>query len=242
VLDTLVERNANRLLSSINELAKHGADFGQALKALLSILHQVSVAQAAPDYTEHTPRVMSLSQTLSKEDAQLFYQIALLGYRDLKLAPTPQVGFEMTLLRMLSFQPAAHADQASLEKTMATPSKKKETLTWSNRLSQMNLKGTTLALASSCTLKSITDSKVTLAMASSHQPLLQDKPKQRLADALSEHLGQPIKLDIQISDEKIDSPFAQQAVEKQQERNATEADTNIQKIMKTFGATLTDSE
>jgi DNA polymerase-3 subunit gamma/tau len=43
--------------------------------------------------------------TISPEDAQLYYQIALGGRRDLNMAPEPRIGFEMTLLRMLAFRP-----------------------------------------------------------------------------------------------------------------------------------------
>src|SRR5690606_14562884 len=39
------------------------------------------------------------------EYVQLFYQTALLGRRDLPLAPDPRSGFEMVLLRMLAFKP-----------------------------------------------------------------------------------------------------------------------------------------
>ena len=40
---------------------------------------------------------------------QLYYQIALIGYRDLHIGPDPKTGFEMTLLRMLAFAPDAAA-------------------------------------------------------------------------------------------------------------------------------------
>ncbi|HBO18420.1 MAG TPA: DNA polymerase III, subunit gamma and tau, partial [Methylophilaceae bacterium] len=41
----------------------------------------------------------------SAEQLQLLYQIAILGRRDLYLAPEEYAGFTMTLLRMLSFAP-----------------------------------------------------------------------------------------------------------------------------------------
>ena len=40
---------------------------------------------------------------------QLFYQTAIIGKRDLPLAPDPRRGFEMTLLRMIAFRPAAES-------------------------------------------------------------------------------------------------------------------------------------
>ena len=42
---------------------------------------------------------------LDPADVQLFYQIGLIGQRDLPLAPDPRSGFEMVLLRMLAFRP-----------------------------------------------------------------------------------------------------------------------------------------
>ena len=40
---------------------------------------------------------------MTAEAVQLFYQIALLGRRDLGLAPDEQSGFTMTPFRMLAF-------------------------------------------------------------------------------------------------------------------------------------------
>ncbi len=50
--------------------------------------------------------IKELSNRFNPEDVQLFYQIALIGKRDLYLSTTPQSALEMTLLRMLSFRPA----------------------------------------------------------------------------------------------------------------------------------------
>jgi DNA polymerase III subunit gamma/tau len=51
-------------------------------------------------------------EQFSAEDAQLYYQIALHGRRDLPYCREPRMGFEMTLLRMLAFRPAAEAGAA----------------------------------------------------------------------------------------------------------------------------------
>ena len=44
-----------------------------------------------------------MATKLTPEDVQLYYQIGLLGQRDLDLAPDPRSGFEMVMLRMLTF-------------------------------------------------------------------------------------------------------------------------------------------
>ena len=51
----------------------------------------------------------SSRRRIGAEDVQLYYQTAILGRRDLPLAPDPRTGFEMTLVRMLAFRPAGTA-------------------------------------------------------------------------------------------------------------------------------------
>jgi DNA polymerase-3 subunit gamma/tau len=66
-----------------------------------------------------TDMIAALSSQLSPEDVQLFYQIGLVGQRDLDLAPDPQSGFEMVMLRMLTFRPVTL--EQSADKQGATP-------------------------------------------------------------------------------------------------------------------------
>ena len=56
--------------------------------------------------------LLQLCDQVSAEDLQLFYQIGLIGRRDLPLAPSDRGGFEMVLLRMLAFRPAEASGQA----------------------------------------------------------------------------------------------------------------------------------
>ena len=107
----LANRDAVDVLAVVGRMAEHAPDFGAALADLLSVWHRVAIAQTVPDALDNRhgddPLVRELAKALSPEDVQLFYQIALLGRRDLPLAPEPRIGFEMALLRMLAFQPVA---------------------------------------------------------------------------------------------------------------------------------------
>jgi DNA polymerase-3 subunit gamma/tau len=71
------------------------------LGELIAAFHRMAVAQALGG------RGSTFPVSFAPEVVQLFYQIALLGHRDLALAPDPRCGFEMTLLRMLAFAPDA---------------------------------------------------------------------------------------------------------------------------------------
>jgi DNA polymerase-3 subunit gamma/tau len=48
---------------------------------------------------------MQLSQLISAQDLQLYYQVACKGRADLQLAVTQEQGFEMCVLRLLAFRP-----------------------------------------------------------------------------------------------------------------------------------------
>ena len=64
-------------------------------------------SSAGAPTTRSSRRVAPFVEQFSAEDAQLYYQIALHGRRDLPVCREPRMGFEMTLLRMLAFRPAA---------------------------------------------------------------------------------------------------------------------------------------
>ncbi len=106
LLECIAVRDASRLVAEIDLLAARSISFDMTLKDIAGILSRVALAQsvgarAAEDADE--ARVSSLATQFAAEHVQLFYQIALLGRRDLALAPDEQSGFTMTMLRMLAF-------------------------------------------------------------------------------------------------------------------------------------------
>ena len=98
VMEALASGDPGRVLALSAALADKSVDFGSVLAELLEALHGMAVGQALGETAEGG---------LSPEAVQLYYQIALLGYRDLHVGPDPKTGFEMTLLRMLAFAPDA---------------------------------------------------------------------------------------------------------------------------------------
>lgn len=114
VLHSLIEGDAKALLEAVRHLAEQGPDWNGVLSEILNVLHRVAIAQALPDGVDNghgdRDRVLALAQALPAEDVQFYYQMGLIGRRDLPLAPDPRGGFEMVLLRMLAFRPADTAD------------------------------------------------------------------------------------------------------------------------------------
>ena len=119
VLKALIAGDARAALSATAHLAEHGPDWAGVLAEILNALHRIAIAQLLPDAIDNgqgdRAQVLELAAIIPPEDVQFYYQLGLIGRRDLPLAPDPRDGFEMVLLRMLAFRPA------SLPGTPSTP-------------------------------------------------------------------------------------------------------------------------
>jgi DNA polymerase-3 subunit gamma/tau len=105
----LIAKDGAILLAISNEMGERSMSFSLALADLSSLIQKIAAAQIVPgsvleDWPE-AAEIHRLASALSKEEAQLFYQISITSRPDLSLAPDEQTGFAMTLLRMLAFRP-----------------------------------------------------------------------------------------------------------------------------------------
>ncbi len=108
MLDALAEGDGPRLLQVVAALAEFSPDWSGVLEALAEGLHRIQVQQLVPGAAvAEGLDAAAFAERLRPEVVQLWYQMALNGRRDLPLAPSPRAGFEMAVLRMLAFRPAA---------------------------------------------------------------------------------------------------------------------------------------
>ena len=132
LLDALSQGDAALLLDEINKTDAFAPDYTALLADMVSVLQRIAIAQTLPDAIDDTfgdrDAVLQLAGKLSAEDVQLYYQIGLIGRRDLPLSPEPRGGFEMVMLRMLAFRPAASVS-ASAGAPARAPSKKRQSAT-----------------------------------------------------------------------------------------------------------------
>jgi len=112
ILDCLIAKDGASLLAVANEMGERSMSFSLALQDLSSLLQKIAAAQVVPESVlEDWPEageIRRLATQLTKEEAQLFYQISITSRPDLSLAPDEQTGFAMTLLRMLAFRPGSN--------------------------------------------------------------------------------------------------------------------------------------
>ena len=131
ILRALADNDANAVLTLVAEIAHLSPDFTSVVQEILHILHRVALYQVAPISLEQEfdpEAIIALATLLSPEDVQLYYQIALIGQRDLALAPDPQAGFEMILLRMLTFRPVSDQIPATSNAVAPTQSIQRQPL------------------------------------------------------------------------------------------------------------------
>jgi DNA polymerase-3 subunit gamma/tau len=115
MIDALAEKNGKELVDISSEMGLMSISFTTALQDLASLLQKIAMAQVIPESVlEEWPEaqdIIRLAKLISKEEVQLFYQIAITSRADLLLAPEEETGFMMTLLRMLAFMPDDGQDQ-----------------------------------------------------------------------------------------------------------------------------------
>ncbi len=129
----LAANDAAGIIAAMKDIDEQFPDYARLLEDLARVLQQIVVYQivgridAEDEISDE--ELSELAATVGAEDVQLFYQTALIGRRDLHLAPDPRSGAEMTLLRMLAFRPAesvgavATGGSGGASKAQAKPAK-----------------------------------------------------------------------------------------------------------------------
>ncbi|WJG08009.1 DNA polymerase III subunit gamma/tau [Aliiglaciecola sp. LCG003] len=109
LVHSLFSNKASEVMALVEALSQQAADYEQVLGEMMSLLHQVALTQFVPEAckleTVSARAVYQLSKMLAPEQVQLNYQIALQGKKDIAFAADARVGLEMTLLRMMAFNP-----------------------------------------------------------------------------------------------------------------------------------------
>ncbi|MFT3905322.1 MAG: DNA polymerase III subunit gamma/tau [Steroidobacteraceae bacterium] len=109
LLRCLAKADPAALYAELQALEQWSPDYGQLLDQMASLLERVALKQAVSGYEGDELHALELlnefAAAIASEDVQLYYQIAILGRRDLAWAPDPATGFRMTLIRMLAFRP-----------------------------------------------------------------------------------------------------------------------------------------
>ena len=110
LLSAMAKGNLPLVLSLVETISDHTPDYSNMLDLLLSTLHRVAIAQAAPTAVDNSfgdkEAVLKLAAEFAAEDIQLFYQLGAKGRGELRSGLDMRSAFEMLLLRMMIFSPS----------------------------------------------------------------------------------------------------------------------------------------
>ena len=112
LLEALASSDPAAMIETLDRAAGEAADFEILLADVIEALGRMAALQVAPagrEDDEEIDTLRAVAGRFSPEALQLCYQIGVMGRRDLPYAPHPRAGFEMTMLRMVAFAPAAAA-------------------------------------------------------------------------------------------------------------------------------------
>ena len=273
LLEALAAADVPALLAQVAALDGQAPDYAAVLAELLILLQRVALAQMAPatvaDEAEFDPdELRRLATLLPAEDVQLFYQIALLGRRDLPLAPEPRGGFEMVLLRMLCFRPDSGDERkqsapapvpvtAPRPVAVAAPPATRpvaaprsappvamdatpETV-WHVLVAQLALPGIAGQVAKNCALLARDGGHFELALEPGHKQMLTDSVRERLRSALEQHLGTPVQIKFQVGSAVLTparQEAQQQALQQQAAAERAAADPHVREMQDVFDARI----
>ena len=135
ILEAIIENNPTSLLSTLKEISSMSVDYQRLMDLLLEAIQNIALIKLSPSVAEELDidrnRIENLSSLISQTDIQIMYQIGLIAKRDLDLAPNMDDGFEMAMLRMLSFLPEIDQEgkkKAKTESRKINKSEAKETI------------------------------------------------------------------------------------------------------------------
>jgi len=257
----LASADAARLLEITDSIEEFAPDYEQLLDEIAALLTRVALRQIVSGYEGDElfdPAVIAeFASTISAEDVQLYYQTAILGRRDLALAPDPRSGFQMTLVRMLAFRPAGGATTtagavgtraagAAVPSPGSAPVVRPasagpiDPVQWARVIGDLDVTGAARQLATNCALLEHRGNLLRLAI----DPKVARTPPQveRLAQAIGKYLGSAVKLEFVDGTPPVETP-SQHGERRSAEaldaaRRALEEDPTVREMKSRFGATL----
>lgn len=249
----LANNQATVLIERANAMVSRGTLPLNLLDKLLCVAHEIALLQAVPDLIGIQKRdvLLRLSTQFTPEMVQLFYQILLIGKRDLASAPSAEVGLTMTLMRLLAFYPTDNKIKGPLldqkkVKTMPLVLVEKENTVeknhWAKVVSELPLTGLLKILAESCVCESWAGNIISLILDLEQKPLFNEMRQKALQQILTTYSGIPIQLKIQFGEVNNQTPLKQAQVKQQaidsDLKNQMRSDPFIQSAIKEMNASI----
>jgi DNA polymerase III subunit gamma/tau len=274
LLEKVASADGAGALAEAERISERGLSCDQALQDIAAILHRVALAQhgaqLAPDEPD-TARINSLAGRLDPGRVQVMYQVAVLGRRDLALAPDEIAGFGMAIMRMLSFGtttagegasarsvPSAAPSRSEPEPAASAPRKVDPPPSppaaepvaafagdWSAFVERQNLSGMAGLLARYGEMDSFEGNHLKLVLPEAHRMYAEKSYLDKLKGALSPQFGAGFRLSVRVGETLGRSVAAVRGVEAQKRIDtataALESDPFVRDLVEGMGAQIVSS-
>ncbi|MEQ1881552.1 MAG: DNA polymerase III subunit gamma/tau [Burkholderiales bacterium] len=270
ILKALARGDGRAMFNEAENMAARSLSFDAALQELATLVHRIALLQSVPEaLAEDDPErevLRELSGIFTPEDVQLYYQIAILGRRDMGLAPDEFAGFTMTLMRMLTFRleepqgdaptrpsparsapvPQTQEPKESRAAPMQTQTGSVETQlsNWRDLMMRLKIGGMARMLADHCQFQELQGERLALTISDAHKHLVEKNYVDKLQAALEEHFGSRLRLSVSIG-AVLNSPAKLNDRDKQVQIAAAiesiDADPFVRELVETFDARIKDS-
>jgi DNA polymerase-3 subunit gamma/tau len=117
MIDALYQQSADRLFALVDEALDRAVEPAILLAQFIESIHQLAMGQWIQSMSAAANPPPDELKSIDPQLLQLWYQIATTGRRDMAWSPNARIGLEMTLLRMLAFQPGGEASNGAVKAT-----------------------------------------------------------------------------------------------------------------------------
>jgi DNA polymerase-3 subunit gamma/tau len=271
LLERIVAGDGKGTIAEAERIASRSVSLDTALEDLASILHRVALAQAGAmpaDDDADAPRVIDMSQQIDAARVQVMYQVAVLGRRDLPLAPDEFAGFTMALLRMLSFSdvgtrvaggkaqgeagtPVARAMPAPVARSsaaaVAAPSEPSVAFDgdWPALVERLHLTGMAGMAARHAELAGFQNNHLELVVSDVHRVYAEKAYQDKLKAELATHFGPTFRLSVRVGTTAGASVAAAKSRENAKKQasaaEAIEDDPFVRDLVRDLGAEVVPS-
>lgn len=117
MIGALYQQSADRLFALVDEALDRAVEPAILLAQFIESIHQLAMRQWIQSMSAAANPPPDELKSIDPQLLQLWYQIATTGRRDMAWSPNARIGLEMTLLRMLAFQPGGEAANGAVKAT-----------------------------------------------------------------------------------------------------------------------------
>ena len=257
LLTAVLKSDLALILVIINNFAEANLDLTIILQEILVMLKNVTILQIAPnallqeETILHKDLLLNLANITTKEEIQLYYDIAINGFKNLAFTPDPKVWFEMIMLRMAAFVPVTTKPIEAKDLTVPVTITKDQNLvikdpkTTENKsqlnfyeiINQLNISGLTKELAENAVFESMTDNKIKLIIDENKKLLITKYNIENLQSAFNKHFAKDISLKVELQNFRENQALTKATVRFQKQlelQNFINNDQDLQQLITSF--------